>query len=440
MIFIIAFLFNQVNEVWRYCYNGNRNDFGYFILFDKNYNIVACGLTERESGNYNIILFKINSHGQLQWIRELETQENEGVSGIAIDDENSIYIVGATFTDSNNWDYLIIKYDSLGNFCWQKTFGGTGYDYARSITIDEFNNVYITGVMDFSYFTNVGTYKLNKNGEVVWFRNHYENNSLANQGEKIIYDKRGNIFITGSVDFSISGSDILTIKYDTSGNFYWSKIYSTIDYNEWGKIIGIDSSGNVLVSGYNYNPATGEDWVLLKYDQNGRTLFQRRYGRPNTDDETKSIAIDENNNFYVTGFINSYFVINKFNTTGQTIWERMINGGYGNKIVYYHNYLYATGSNNDILTIKCDKNGNEIWRISGNVGFFSEGNDIIIRENEIYVIGTGNQDILIIKYQETSGLQEKKKIKEKLKFFDILGRKIKLKEKFKTLLSLLYRS
>ncbi len=430
MIFLIIFLFNQVNEVWRYNYNGGRNDFGYFISFDKNYEIIACGLTENESGNYDIILFKISPDGQLRWLRKFETQGNEGVSGITIDNENSIYIAGATFTNNNNWDYLILKYDSLGNLCWQRTFGSSGYDYAKDIIIDAFDNIYITGIMEFSYLTNVGTYKLNKNGEVIWFRNHYENNSLANWGERIIYEKRGNIFITGSVDFSISGSDVLTIKYDTLGNFYWSKIYSTTDYNEWGKVIGIDSVQNILVSGYNYNPATGEDWVLLKYDQNSRTLFQRRYGRPYTDDEIKSMAIDENNNFYITGFINSYFVINKFSTVGQLVWERIIDGGYGNKIIYHQNYLYATGSNNDFLTLKYDKEGNEIWRITGNAGFFSEGNDIIIRNNEIYVIGTGSQDILIIKYQESSGIKEEIKIKKELKSFDILGRKVKLKNPF----------
>lgn len=254
--------------------------------------------------------------------------------------------------------------------------------------------------MEFSYLTNIGTYKLNKDGEIVWFRNHYENNSLANWGEKIIYDKSGNIFIIGSVDFSISGSDVITIKYDTLGNFYWSRIYSTVNNNEWGKIVGKDSSQNILLSGYDYNPATGEDWVLLKYNQNGQTLFQRRYGRNYTDDEPKSMAIDENNNFYITGFIEAYFVINKFHYNGQLIWERIIDGGYSNKIVYYQNYLYATGSNNDFLTVKYDKEGNELWRITGNTGFFSEGNDLIVKDNEIYVIGTSNQDILIIKYQE----------------------------------------
>lgn len=433
MVFIIVFLFNQINEVWRYNYNGGQNDFGYFISFDKNYNIIAAGLTERESNNYDIILFKFTPNGELQWLRKFETTGNEGISGIIVDNENSIYVAGATFTATHNWDYLLLKYDSSGNFCWQRTFGGNGYDYAKDITIDEFNNIYLTGVMEFSYLTNVGTYKLNKNGEIIWFRNHYENNSLANWGEKIIYDGEGNIFITGSVDFSISGSDILTIKYDTSGNFYWSKIYSTIDYNEWGKVIAIDSSRNILVSGYNYHPATGEDWVVLKYDQNGRALFQRRYGRNYTDDEAKSITIDEINNFYITGFINSYFVINKFNPNGQLSWERIIDGGYGNKIIYYQNYLYTTGSNNDFLTVKYDKEGNEIWRINGNAGFFSEGNDIIIRNNEIYVIGTSQQDILIIKYQESANIKEEKKLKKNLKSFDLLGRKRiiynKLKEK-----------
>jgi len=421
---ILIFLFNQVNEIWRFTYEGQGSDCGYFLTIDRSGNIIGVGVSESTATGDDIILVKLNPAGELLWLKRFGGTGNEAVSGIVIDNENSIYICGATYSNNNNWDYLILKYDSLGNLLWQRTFGTTGYDYARSITIDDFFNIYLTGIRQSADGSFVGTYKLNKNGDLIWERFHSENNSLANSGEKIIYDGSGNIFITGSTDFSVSGSDILTIKYDTAGNFYWSRVYSTVDKNEWGKVIGIDSSKNVCIAGFDYHPDLGENWVILKYNQNGQRLFQRIYGHPGPDDEPKAMAIDENNNLYLTGFLDAYFVITKFSPNGSIIWERRIDGGWGNKIIYYNNFLYAIGSNNDLLTTKYDKEGNESWRISFNSGNFDEGNDIIIKENEIYVIGTANQNFLIIKYEESSAVKEKANNQKRKKLFNIIGRKI----------------
>jgi len=420
---ILIFLFNQVNEIWRFTYEGPGNDFGYFLTIDRSGNIIGVGISESTTTNYDIILVKLNPSGELLWLKKFGGLGNEAVSGIVVDNENSIYICGASYSNNNNWDYLILKYDSLGNLLWQRTFGATGYDYARSITVDDFFNIYLTGIRQSADGSFVGTYKLNKNGDLIWARFHSENNSLANSGEKIIYDGSGNIFITGSTDFSVSGSDILTIKYDTAGNFYWSRVYSTVDKNEWGKVISIDSSKNVCIAGFDYHPDLGENWVILKYNQNGQRLFQRAYGHPGPDDEPKAMAIDENNNLYLTGFLDVYFVITKFSPNGSIIWERRIDGGWGNKIIYYNNFLYAIGSNNDLLTTKYDKEGNESWRISFNSGNFDEGNDIVIKENEIYVIGTANQNFLIIKYEESSAVKEKVNNQKRKKLFDIIGRR-----------------
>jgi len=423
VLIILTFLFNQVNEVWRFAYEGAGDDFGYFLTIDRSGNLIGVGISESTNTNDDIILVKLKPSGELLWLKRFGGSENEAVSGVVVDNENSVYICGASYSPNNNWDYLILKYDSLGNLLWQRTFGASGYDYARGITIDDFFNIYLTGISQSVDGSFVATYKLNKNGEVIWERFHSENNSLANSGEKIIYDGRGNIFITGSTDFSVSGSDILTIKYDTAGNFYWSRVYGTVDKNEWGKVIGIDSSRNVLIAGYDYHPDLGENWIILKYNQNGQRLFQRTYGYPGPDDEPKSIAIDENNNLYLTGFLDLYFVITKLSPTGSIIWERRIDGGWGNKIVYYHNSLYAVGSNNDLLTVKYDKEGNECWRISFNSGNFDEGNDILIKEDGIYVIGTANQNFLIIKYEESSAVKEKAANQKRKKLFDIIGRR-----------------
>ena len=138
VLIILTFLFNQVNEVWRFAYEGAGDDFGYFLTIDRSGNLIGVGISESTNTNDDIILVKLKPSGELLWLKRFGGSENEAVSGVVVDDENSVYICGASYSPNNNWDYLILKYDSLGNLLWQRTFGASGYDYARGITIDDF--------------------------------------------------------------------------------------------------------------------------------------------------------------------------------------------------------------------------------------------------------------------------------------------------------------
>ena len=46
-----------------------------------------------------------------------------------------------------NTDYIIIKYDNLGNQIWLNTYNGTrnDSDHARGLAIDNSGNLYVTG-------------------------------------------------------------------------------------------------------------------------------------------------------------------------------------------------------------------------------------------------------------------------------------------------------
>ena len=49
-------------------------------------------------------------------------------------------------TSNGNTDIYLSKLDSNGNSIWSRTWGGIGDDIGTSVAIDNFDNVYITGM------------------------------------------------------------------------------------------------------------------------------------------------------------------------------------------------------------------------------------------------------------------------------------------------------
>ncbi len=82
--------------------------------------------------------------------------KHEYLTDMSIDNENNIYISGYTksedffTTDGSGYhggktDYYILKIDKNGNLIWSKLIGGNDYDQAFGIQTDDSGNTFITG-------------------------------------------------------------------------------------------------------------------------------------------------------------------------------------------------------------------------------------------------------------------------------------------------------
>lgn len=103
-------------------------------------------------------LSKYNQTGTQVWKRtKIKTSMHRGQ--MAISKNGDIFLSGA-FTNQmiindtisitghpNNLHAFIIKFDSEGNFKWIKTSSGSGGAGAKALTVDDDNNIYITGDM-----------------------------------------------------------------------------------------------------------------------------------------------------------------------------------------------------------------------------------------------------------------------------------------------------
>jgi len=155
---------------------------------------------------------KCNSNGDTVWQKTYYGGNFKVGNDVTVDSSGNVYVVGYSYNGTDN-DYLIIKYNSDGDVIWQKTYDGGKNDYGEGIVVDSSGNVYVTG---WSYNTktwkwNCFTIKYNSNGDIIW-QERYDEGQSQSDGYDITIDSFGYIYVTGNI-FNGSDENCLTIKY-----------------------------------------------------------------------------------------------------------------------------------------------------------------------------------------------------------------------------------
>lgn len=90
-----------------------------------------------------------------QWADKISGTLDNVSRGVSVDTDGSVYVfaqikgtvsVGSdVFIASGTSDALLVKFDADGNYQWGLQLGGSDLDTPTDITIDETNNIYVTG-------------------------------------------------------------------------------------------------------------------------------------------------------------------------------------------------------------------------------------------------------------------------------------------------------
>ncbi len=192
-----------------------------------------------------------------------------------------------------------ISFSQIPQYNWAKSIGGTGGDKSTDIFTDKFNNTIVVGYFNSSklYFpnntlTNVGgndifVAKYNSNGDLLWAKSAGGN--MSDIAHKVFVDKEGNIFISGmfgssnlnfgnTVLASNGASDIFIAKYDKDGNSIWAKRAGSANGNEECYGLVVDKSGNPIIGGsYNSTIVFDNDTLVTTEINAMSTVYVAKY-------------------------------------------------------------------------------------------------------------------------------------------------------------------
>ena len=200
------------------------------------------------SDGYGIYICKLNSSGDFIWAKCMVGVGDAYICSMAISDSGNVYLTGSfngtidfdpglntyNLTTISVYDIFICKINSNGIFKWAKQMVGTTlWNSGKSVSIDQFENVYTTG-----YFW--GTVDFNPGS--------------------------GNYYLT------TTGTDIFICKLDAIGNFIWAKQIGGMG-NDYGYSIALDQLENIYTTGMfalttDFDPGSGV-YNLTNYGSSG---------------------------------------------------------------------------------------------------------------------------------------------------------------------------
>ncbi len=352
------------------------------------------------SGTFDIYIVKYDINGNVIWAKNAGNVGNDFGNAITVGTDGSIYITGYysstitfgtnTLTAVGSSDVFILKMDSSGNVIWVKSAGGVGPEEASGICVDNSNNVFISGnyrnnTMYFETYplvnkgySDIFIARYDSNGNVIWAKDvggYSDDNSTS-----VTIDATGNSYLSinyysqlvtsNSDTVANNNSSMAIIKFNINGNIIWSKTSGY--YNSgWLACAKTDQTGNIYLVGYfvgNHvvfgadtiqNTNTNANIFIVKYDMNGNVIWTKGFGNTGID-HGSFVTTDSFNNLFIGGFFTgTSIVFDSFSLTNT-----------------------ANGSP-DIFITKLDSLGNVTWAKSA----ASQGDDYL---NSIGVDILGN--------------------------------------------------
>ncbi|WP_282041967.1 hypothetical protein [Winogradskyella flava] len=253
------------NTVWQKSFGYQGSDSGISVIQTNDQGYIISGILDvtasggqgnssrnanrHAGGDYWVL--KLNSSGDIEWSRYFGGNFTDTPEDLVQTEDNGFIIVGGSDSDdtdiSNNigaYDFWVIRISSSGDLVWEKSFGGSQIDEARSIVKSNDGNFIVAG------------------------------------------DTRSN---DNDISSSKGAADLWLIKISPDGNLLWEKTIGGTNFDVARAIIKSQNNGFLLAGSsrssdldVTENKGQNDAWVL-KVDDNGNLKWETSVGGSNID-------------------------------------------------------------------------------------------------------------------------------------------------------------
>ncbi|HET6244877.1 MAG TPA: hypothetical protein VFF35_10225, partial [Bacteroidia bacterium] len=293
---------------------------------------------------YKLYVNKTDSLGNRVWDKIYNIADSiENIAHSVIELEDSTFVIAGIIIDKDtlgiriNRDCYIMKINAVGDTLWTKRYGlGQGVpgnpDHESFRKIIKTNDNGFLAVGYSSHFSakkwKIYLVKTDANGIKEWEKTYGgENNDDAFD---IVQAPDNGYVMAGYTDNTTDGvRRWYVIKIDSIGNIIWEKKIGGNYYNAGGRIIAT-KDGCFIISGGHYISSTNLQGWLVKIDQEGTMLWEKKFGGFYKDGLDKPVEMEDgcivvagSGKSFGTQFNNSDGWIIKTDPNGNLLWERV---------------------------------------------------------------------------------------------------------------------
>lgn len=292
-------------------------------------------------------------------------------------------VVGYTASfGAGAYDVYLVKVNESGEIVWERTFGGSSWDFGYSVIECADGGFLIVGSTESFGAGNRDVYiiKTNANGDTVWTRTY--GGIKGEEAKSVVHSNDGCYIITGyTSSVGLGCDDVYLLKVNANGDTLWTKTYGWTE-QDVGCSVQQTSDGGYIIAGYTNSFGGGYyfDACLFKTDADGNLLWHKIY-EGTGDNFTVSVQETSDNGYIMAGYTAPFGTLNweayliKTDVNGDTLWTKTFrslavygrcmgesvdqtpDGGY-----IIAGLILLTGANNDdVYLIKVDSNGNTVW-------------------------------------------------------------------------------
>lgn len=222
---------------WGRQFGTARTDNAGGVAVDAQRNVFLVGYTyggSTNAGSADVLVAKYDADGVSQWVQQFGTAGLDVAAGVAIGPAGSLFVVGRTEAalageaHAGGLDAFVARLNTSGQLEWLRLIGSSGDEMARGLAVDAAGNVMVVGETKGALQSGAAAgatdgflAKFDPSGARRWLR------QFGTPGEESVtsvgIDSGGNAFVTGQTAGAIDGkanlgdSDLFLLKFAPDG-------------------------------------------------------------------------------------------------------------------------------------------------------------------------------------------------------------------------------
>ena len=261
--------------IWQKCLGGTSYDNISSIQTTSDGGFIAVGYTESVNGDVignhglsDVWVIKLSATGSVLWQKCLGGTNFEQATSIQTTTDGGYILAGHTNSINGDvtvnhgaQDAWIVKLDLTGAIVWQRSLGGSGEDYAKSIQSTTDGGYILAGNTNSNSGDVIGNHgdndawviKLDAFGSIIWqiclggtTGDYAQSIQPTSNGGFIVAG--GTSSINGDVIGNLGGGDAWKVKLDATGILIWQKCLGGTSYDN-AKNIQLTPDGGYIMAG-----------------------------------------------------------------------------------------------------------------------------------------------------------------------------------------------